>query len=310
MNPDIPDAMASDVTDLVGSTPLVHLDGFAPNLGAKIESFNPLSSVKDRIAVAMLEAAAEAGHVGPDTTIIEPTSGNTGVGLAFASAAKGYDLVLTMPESMSEERRSLLAALGADLELTPADGGMQGAIDRAEELAEEREDTFVPQQFRNLANPEIHRETTGPEIWADTDGEAAVFVAGVGTGGTITGVSQYFKLDRERESFTSIAVEPADSAVLSGEEAGSHGIQGIGAGFVPDVLEIDLLDEVRTVDGEDAKTAARRLAAETGILTGISSGAALHVAAEVAREPAHEDDLVVTLLPDTGERYLSTDLFA
>jgi cysteine synthase A len=268
-----------------------------------------MGSVKDRIAVAMLEAAAEEGLVGPDTTIIEPTSGNTGLGLAFASAAKGYDLVLTMPESMSEERRSLLAALGADLELTDADAGMQGAIDRAEALAADLEDTFVPQQFQNLANPGIHRETTGPEIWHATDGEADVFVAGVGTGGTITGVTQYFKNDRGMDSFTAVAVEPADSAVLSGEDSGSHEIQGIGAGFVPEVLEVDLLDEVRTVEAEDAKAATRRLASEEGILTGISAGAAVHVASQVAREPAHQDDMVVTLLPDTGERYLSTDLF-
>ena len=303
------ESIAADATELVGGTPLVRLEAFAPNLVAKVESFNPLSSVKDRIAVAMLEAAAEEGLLGPDTTIIEPTSGNTGIGLAFASAAKGYDLVLTMPESMSQERRSLLAALGAELELTPADGGMQGAIDRAEELAAEMDDTFIPQQFQNLANPRIHRETTGPEIWEDTQGEASVFVAGVGTGGTITGVSQYFKEERGDESFTTIAIEPADSAVLSGEDSDSHEIQGIGAGFVPDVLEVDLLDEVRTVTNEEAKEATRKLAQEAGIFAGISSGAAAHVAAEVANEPEYSDELVVTLLPDTGERYLSMDLF-
>lgn len=303
------DSIAGDATELVGGTPLVRLEAFAPNLVAKVESFNPLSSVKDRIAVAMLEAAVAEDLLGPETTIIEPTSGNTGVGLAFASAAKGYDLVLTMPESMSQERRSLLSALGAELELTPADGGMQGAIDRAEELAAEMDDTFIPQQFQNLANPRIHRETTGPEIWEDTQGEASVFVAGVGTGGTITGVSQYFKEERGDDSFTTIAIEPADSAVLSGEDSDSHEVQGIGAGFVPDVLEVDLLDEVRTVTNEEAKQATRKLAQEAGIFAGISSGAAAHVAAEVANEPEYSDELVVTLLPDTGERYLSMDLF-
>lgn len=309
MQPTQTSKIAPDATALVGRTPLVRLDEFAPNLVAKVESFNPMASVKDRIAVAMLESAAEEGLLGPDTTVIEPTSGNTGVGLAFASAAKGYDLVLTMPESMSEERRALLRALGADLELTDADDGMQGAIDRADELAADIDDAFVPQQFQNLANPRIHRETTGPEIWEATDGQVDVFVAGVGTGGTITGVSQYLKEDKGVADFHTVAVEPADSAVLSGEDAGSHEVQGIGAGFVPDVLEVDLLDEVRTVTNDDAKAAARRLARETGIFAGISAGAALHVATEVATEPSHAEDLVVTLLPDTGERYLSTGLF-
>ncbi|MFB6109810.1 MAG: cysteine synthase A [Halodesulfurarchaeum sp.] len=309
MTPEISSNVAADMSELVGETPLVHLESFAPNLVAKVESFNPMGSVKDRIAIAMLEQAADDGLLGDETTIIEPTSGNTGVGLAFASAAKGHDLILTMPESMSEERRSLLRALGATLELTDADDGMQGAIDRAEELADERHDTFIPQQFQNEANPRIHRETTGPEIWQATEGQVDVFVAGIGTGGTITGVSRYLKEDREVDSFTSIGVEPTESAVLSGEEAGSHGIQGIGAGFVPDVLDVDVLDEVRTVGTDQARQTTRTLAKETGILTGISSGAAVHVASAVANDSAHEDDLVVTLLPDTGERYLSTDLF-
>jgi cysteine synthase A len=301
--------VADDATELVGETPLVRLDSFADNLVAKVESFNPLGSVKDRIGVAMLERAAEEGLVDPDTTVVEPTSGNTGIGLAFTSAAKGYDLVLTMPESMSEERRSMLSALGAELVLTPAEDGMGGAIERAQDLAEELDNAFVPQQFQNLANPSAHRETTGPEIWDATDGEADVFVAGVGTGGTVTGVAEYFTEQRGRTDFRTVAVEPADSAVLSGEDPGSHGIQGIGAGFVPDVLRTELLDEVVTVTRAEGVDAARRLAAEEGLLVGLSSGAALHAASEVASRPEHADDLVVVLLPDTGERYLSTDLF-
>jgi cysteine synthase A len=265
--------------------------------------------VKDRIAVAMLEAAEEAGELDADTTIVEATSGNTGIGLAFAAAARDYDLVLAMPESMSQERRSMLRALGADLELTPADDGMSGAIDRAEELAADLEAAFVPRQFENPANPGIHRETTGPEIEAATDGAVDVVVAGVGTGGTVTGVAQHFKEDRGREDVEIVAVEPADSAVLSGEEAGSHGIQGIGAGFVPDVLEVDLLDEILTVHTEDAGEMTRKLGRETGLLAGISAGAALHAAVEVATRPDYEDRTVVTVLPDTGERYLSMDLF-
>jgi cysteine synthase A len=301
--------VADDATELVGETPLVRLDSFADNLVAKVESFNPLGSVKDRIGVAMLERAEAEGLVDGGTTVIEPTSGNTGIGLAFTCAARGYDLVLTMPESMSEERRSMLSALGAELVLTPADEGMGGAIERADELAAEADDAFVPQQFQNLANPGVHRRTTGPELWADTDGEVDVFVAGVGTGGTITGVSEYVKEEKGRTDFRTVAVEPADSPVLSGGDAGSHGIQGIGAGFVPEVLRTELLDEVVTVEDEDARTATRSLAAAEGLLVGISSGAALHAATEVATRPEHEDDLVAVLLPDTGERYLSTDLF-
>jgi cysteine synthase A len=300
--------VADDATELIGATPLVRLDSFAPNLVAKIESTNPLSSIKDRIAVAMIDAAEDEGHVDANTTVIEPTSGNTGIGLAFACAAREYDLVLTMPESMSEERRSLLRALGARLELTPADDGMAGAIDRADELADETENAFVPQQFRNLANPRIHRETTGPEIWDDTDGEVDVLVAGVGTGGTITGVSEYIK-EEQGADLTSVAVEPADSAVLSGDDPGSHDIQGIGAGFVPEILREELIDRVETVTGEDARRATQRLAREEGLLTGISSGAALAAAERVATAPEHAEDLVVVVLPDSGERYLSTELF-
>ncbi|MFB6134177.1 MAG: cysteine synthase A [Halanaeroarchaeum sp.] len=303
------DGIAADATDLVGGTPLVRLDAFAPNLLAKVESVNPLSSVKDRIAVAMLEAAEDAGELGPETTIVEPTSGNTGVGLAFAAAAKDYDLLLTMPASMSEERRRLLRALGADLELTPAEGGMGGAIDRAAELADDLEDAFVPQQFENPANPGVHRETTGPEIQAATEGDVDVFVAGVGTGGTITGVARYFKRDRDRADFEAVAVEPDSSAVLSGEEPGSHGIQGIGAGFVPEALEVSLLDDVLTVSTETAKETSRRLARETGLLAGISAGGNVAAATRIATDPAYGDRTVVTVLPDTGERYLSTDLF-
>jgi cysteine synthase A len=302
------EGIADDVTDLVGATPLVHLPSVGEHVYGKLESFNPGGSVKDRIGVAMIDRAEEAGHIGPGTTIVEPTSGNTGNGLALAAAAREYDLILTMPASMSEERRSLMAALGAELVLTPADGGMGGAIERADEIAGELKDAFVPQQFQNLANPWIHRETTGPEIWADTNGEIDVFVAGVGTGGTITGVSEYLKEDRGAD-VQSIAVEPADSAVLSGEEAGSHGIQGIGAGFVPDVLRTELLDAVETVEREDAVSMARQLAAEEGVLAGLSSGGAVEAARRVASRPEHQDDTIVVVLPDTGERYLSTDLF-
>lgn len=300
---------AADATELIGNTPLVRLDDFAPNLLGKVESMNPMSSVKDRIAVSMIEAAERAGELSDETTIIEPTSGNTGIGLAFTTAAKGYDLVLTMPDSKTEERRKLLRALGADLELTPGEEGMEGAIERAEALAAEADDAFIPQQFQNPANPRIHRETTGPEIWEATNGEADVLVTGVGTGGTITGISEYFKEERGKDDFRVVGVEPADSAVLSGEEAGEHGIQGIGAGFVPDVLRQDLIDEVRTVTLEDAYATSRALAQRSGIMVGISAGANVYKAAEAATHPDHTDDLVVTVLCDTGERYLSSDLF-
>ncbi len=300
---------AADATELVGDTPLVRLDDFAPNLLGKVESMNPMSSVKDRIAVSMIEAAEEAGELSDETTIIEPTSGNTGIGLAFTAAAKGYDLVLTMPDSKTEERRKLLRALGAELELTPGEDGMEGAIERAEALAAEADDAFIPQQFQNPANPRVHRETTGPEIWEATNGEVDVLVTGVGTGGTITGIAEYFKEEQGKEDFRVVGVEPADSAVLSGEEPAEHGIQGIGAGFVPDVLRRDLIDEVRTVTLEDAYATSRALAERSGIMVGISAGANVYKAAEVATHPDHTDDLVVTVLCDTGERYLSSDLF-
>ncbi|MCU4718463.1 cysteine synthase A [Halapricum hydrolyticum] len=296
--------VAADVTELIGETPLVRADSIAENLLVKLESFNPYS-VKDRIAREMLDAAAEAGELTAETVVIEPTSGNTGIGLAAVCAARDQELILTMPESMSEERRKLLRALGAELELTDADGGMGGAIDRADELAEEYDDTFIPQQFENPANPQAHRRTTGPELDEATDGELDVFVAGVGTGGTITGVGTYFQ--EADADVDLIAVEPEDSAVLSGREAGSHGIQGIGAGFIPDILERDLLDEVRTVGKDDSIEMARRLASEEGIAGGISTGANVHVAAEVARE--RPNNLVATIVCDPGERYLSTDLY-
>jgi cysteine synthase A len=301
--------VAPDITDLVGDTPLVRLNSVEGNILAKLESFNLAHSVKDRIGVAMIERAEEEGLLDSETTIIEPTSGNTGIGLAFTAAAKGNELVLTMPDSMSEERRRLLGALGAEIVLTPGNDGMSGAIVEAEELASEIENSFIPQQFENLANPWIHRETTGPEIWQDTDGEVDILVAGVGTGGTITGVSEYIKEEQGKRDLQSIAVEPAESAVLSGDEPGSHGIQGIGAGFVPDVLRRDLIDDVVTVQREDAVTRARNLATEEGILAGISSGAAVEAAVSVVRKPEHEEKLTVVVLPDTGERYLSTDLY-
>ncbi|WP_436929484.1 cysteine synthase A [Halosimplex halobium] len=297
--------IADDIAAEIGDTPLVWLDSFADNLAGKVESFNPASSVKDRIGAAMLDRAERMGHLDDADLVVEATSGNTGIGLAMACAARGYDLVLTMPESMSEERRALLSALGAEVVLTPADGGMDGAIEAADAIADER-DGVVASQFENIANPEAHRSTTGPEVWADTDGEVDVFVAGVGTGGTITGVSEYFEEERAAD-VDSVAVEPADSPVLSGGEPGSHSIQGIGAGFVPEILRTELLDEVRAVEHERAVETTRKLAREEGILTGVSAGAALAAAAEVARE--RPDDLVVVVLPDTGERYLSTDLF-
>ena len=301
----------SDITKTIGNTPLVRLNRVTAGLGAtvlaKVESFNPLGSVKDRIGVSMLEAAERGGLINEDTTIVEPTSGNTGVGLAFACAAKGYRLILTMPDTMSIERRRLLKALGAELVLTEGAAGMNGAIAKAEELAARGPQYFIPQQFKNPANPEIHRRTTAEEIWRDTDGEVDVFVAGVGTGGTITGVAQVLK--ERKPGFQAIAVEPVGSPVLSGGEAGPHKIQGIGAGFVPDVLQKELLDEVIQVTNEDAAAMARRLAREEGILAGISSGAATFAALQVAARPENAGKLIVVVLPDTGERYMSTGLF-
>jgi cysteine synthase A len=300
-----------DITRTIGSTPLVRINRMTAGLKCevlvKIESFNPLSSVKDRIGVAMIRAAEEKGLITKDTVIIEPTSGNTGIALAFTCAAKGYRLILTMPDTMSMERRALLRIFGAEIVLTEGAKGMKGAIDKAEELAGQHRNSFIPQQFKNPANPEIHRKTTAEEIWNDTDGRVDVLVAGVGTGGTITGVADVIK--KRKPSFRAVAVEPRDSPVLSGGKAGSHKIQGIGAGFVPDVLHKELVDEVIPVTHEDAGETARRLAKEEGILAGISSGAALWAALQVARRPESEGRLIVAVLPDTGERYLSTWLF-
>ena len=301
-----------DLTKTVGNTPLVKLNRVTKGIDAtvvvKLESFNPLSSVKDRIGVSMIDAAERAGHIKPDTIILEPTSGNTGIALAFVAAARGYKLVLVMPETMSIERRKLLKALGADLVLTPGSQGMKGAIATAEEmLAKDPRYYYIPQQFRNPSNPEIHRKTTAEEIWRDTDGKVDIVVAGVGTGGTITGIAEVIK--SRRPGFRAIAVEPAASPVLSGDKPGPHNIQGIGAGFVPEVLRRDLVDEIVKVEYEDAVKTARRLAKEEGILVGISSGAAAWAALQVAARPENMGKLVVAIMPDTGERYLSTELF-
>lgn len=298
------------ITALIGRTPLVALSrygaGLPVRLVAKLESANPGGSVKDRIALAMIEEAEASGTLRPGTRIVEPTSGNTGIGLAMVAAAKGYTVTFTMPESMSTERRALLRAYGAELVLTPAAEGMTGAVLRAVELAEHN-GWFMPQQFRNPANPEIHRRTTAQEIWQDTAGEVDMLVAGVGTGGTVTGVGQVLK--EKKPDITVVAVEPAESAVLSGGSPGPHRIQGLGAGFVPDVLDIGVYDTVCRVALAEAQEAARRLARTEGILAGVSGGAALHAASSLARRPQHKGALVVVVLPDTGERYLSTDLF-
>ena len=303
--------VAGNITELVGGTPLVRLGKFAAGreaeVLAKLEYFNPGGSVKDRIALSMVEAAEKAGALGKGSVIIEPTSGNTGVGLAMVAAARGYRLILTMPETMSIERRRLLAAYGAELVLTPGPEDMTGAIRQAEELAAATPGSFVPQQFKNQANPDVHRRTTAEEIWADTDGRVDLVVAGVGTGGTITGVAEALKA--RKKTLKAIAVEPADSPVLSGGKPGPHKIQGIGAGFVPDVLNKGILDEILTVTAEEAFVAARRLAREEGILVGISSGAAAHAALTVASRPENKGRTIVVILPDTGERYLSTPLF-
>ncbi len=303
--------IVGSVTELVGRTPLVRLGRMGQGLDAeivlKLEAFNPCSSVKDRIGLSMIEAAEREGKINKDTTIVEPTSGNTGIALAFVCAAKGYKLVLTMPETMSVERRKLVKIFGAELILTPGAEGMGGAIRKAEELVASDSRYFMPQQFNNPANPDIHRRTTAEEIWNDTAGRVDIFVAGVGTGGTITGVSEVIK--KRKPSFKAIAVEPADSPVLSGGKPGPHKIMGIGAGFVPAILRMDLVDEVIKVRHEDAGATARRLARVEGILAGISSGAALWAALKVAKRPESRGKMIVVVLPDTGERYLSTWLF-
>ncbi len=282
-------------------------EGVKAEVVAKLESFNPIGSVKDRIGVSMIVDAEERGLINKDTVIVEPTSGNTGIAFAFVCAARGYKLILTMPDTMSLERRQLLSIFGAEQVLTPGSEGMPGAVSKAEQLVAENTDYFMPQQFKNPANPEIHRLTTAEEIWRDTDGRVDVLVSGVGTGGTITGVAEVIK--PRRPQFKAFAVEPVDSPVLSGGKPGSHKIQGIGAGFVPDVLRLDLVDEIIKVTNEDAGIMARRLAKEEGILAGISSGAAAWAALEVAKRPENEGKLIVVVLPDTGERYLSTWLF-
>jgi len=304
--------IARSITELIGRTPLLRLNHISDETGAevlgKLESANPGGSVKDRIGLAMIEAAEKEGLIAPGrTTIVEPTSGNTGIALAFVAAARGYRLVLTMPESMSVERRKVLKALGAEVVLTPAAEGMRGAINKADEILKNTPGAFMPQQFENPANPEIHRRTTAEEIWNDTEGKADILISGVGTGGTITGVAEVIKA--RKPSYRASAVEPAASPVLSGGKPGPHRIQGIGAGFVPDVLNRSVIDEVVQVTNEDAFETARRLAREEGIVCGISCGAALWAALQVAARPESAGKLIVVILPDTGERYLSTDLF-
>ena len=303
--------IAGDLTGLAGNTPLVNINritqGLRAQLVAKLEHFNPCGSVKDRIGVSMIKAAEEGGLINQNTLIIEPTSGNTGIGLAFVCAIKGYRLIITMPETMSLEKRQLLAAFGAEVVLTPGEEGIAGSVKKAEELAAATPGSFIPQQFKNPANPMTHRETTAEEIWRDTDGEVDIVVVGVGTGGTITGIAQGLK--SRKPSLKVVAVEPTGSPVLSGGKPGKHRIEGIGAGFVPDVLRLDLIDEVITVSDEEAITMTGRLAREEGILAGISSGAATYAAVSVAERTENEGKLIVVIFPDTGERYLSSGLF-
>jgi cysteine synthase A len=303
--------IAKDITELIGNTPLVRLNKIASDaradVVAKLEFFNPCSSVKDRIAVSMIRAAEEVGLIGKDTVIVEPTSGNTGIALAFVCASRGYRLILTMPETMSLERRHILSIFGAEVVLTTGAEGMSGAVRKAEQLVAENKNYFMPQQFKNPANPKIHRETTAEELWKDTDGKIDILVAGVGTGGTITGVAEAIK--KKKPGFKAIAVEPAGSPVLSGGKPGPHKIQGIGAGFIPDIMKLELVDEIIKVTNDDAGVTARRLAKEEGILAGISSGAAVWAALQVARRPENKGKLIVVILPDTGERYISTWLF-
>lgn len=301
----------NNVLDTIGKTPLVKINKLTESTDAtiigKLESRNPGGSVKDRICKSMIEEAEKQGILKPGATLIEPTSGNTGIGLAMVAAVKGYKLILTMPETMSIERRNLLKAYGAQLVLTPGPDGMGGAIKKAEELIAATPGSFLPQQFKNLANPKVHRETTGPEIWEDTDGKVDILVAGVGTGGTITGVAEYIK--PKKPSFKAVAVEPAASPVLSGGKKGPHKIQGIGAGFKPDVLQLGLVDEIIQVTDDDALKTARDLAKKEGLLVGISAGAATYAAIQLAKRPENKDKVIVVILPDTGERYLSTVLF-
>lgn len=305
--------IAKKLTDLIGNTPLLELGTYRDenkleaNIIAKVEYFNPLGSVKDRVANAMIENAIKEGKINKDTVIIEPTSGNTGIGLAFVTATKGLHLILTMPETMSIERRRIVAALGAEVVLTPGADGMKGAIAKAEALKEEYGNAFIPQQFENKANPKIHFETTGPEIWRDTDGKVDIFVAGVGTGGTVTGIGKYIKSQNPNAKI--VAVEPATSAVLSGNKPGPHKIQGIGAGFVPKILDLDIIDEIFPVENDDAFNASRAVAKAEGLLVGISAGASIHAATELAKRPENKGKSIVVLLPDTGERYLSTALY-
>lgn len=304
--------IANNVTELIGNTPLVRLhrisDGVPANIVAKLEFYNPAHSVKDRIGLSMIEAAEKAGRIQPETIIVEPTSGNTGIALAMVCASRGYRLVLTMPETMSKERRMLLRAYGADLILTPGPEGMNGAIRKAEELVASDPRYFMPQQFKNPANPDIHRMTTAEEIWRDTDGKVEIFVAGIGTGGTITGVGEVLK--SRKPEMQCVAVEPAESPVLSGGERGPHPIQGIGAGFVPDILNTKIYDEIIQVKGSDAFSTARRMARDEGLLVGISSGAAIWAALQVATRPENRRKLIVVIVPSFGERYLSTALYA
>ncbi len=301
-----------DIIETIGHTPLVRLnkvtEGCVAEVVAKLEFFNPLGSVKDRIGLAMIEAAEKAGKIKKDTIILEPTSGNTGIALAFVCAVKGYKITLTMPETMSLERRALLRSLGATIILTPGTEGMKGAIAKAKELAESDSKYFVPQQFDNPANPEIHRKTTAEEIWKDTDGKVDILISGVGTGGTITGVAEVIK--ERKPSFKAIAIEPTGSPVLSGGKPGPHKIQGIGAGFVPGILNMKIIDEIIQVDNDESFAMAKRLIKEEGILCGISSGAAVVAALQVAKRPENKGKMIVVILPSTGERYLSTDLFA